>query len=551
MFIFHIMVTVINCISYTPRPTEMLLVDKRVLWNRQKDVPHFTYCCEDLLYSTINEAYDESNKDSFLNYSYKHFKCSSCLFIFHAKCFVGLKNGTNIKCPNLYCNTIYTESEIERFLGQLLLSYAFNKKPIKKFRRVYNEYKRPMSIHPECPNFRQDYEPSIHNFKEGVYKAPSHESEIKRFNDEDTFINILITGRMAHVLMDSSLRNILYEYIIRKCHLGEHLKDTMSEITEEGILHTQLYPGKCKAANEIIIYPRYMAHKIFTITRGLDKNGDQNSYVSDYDRYVRKISCKKTSEVCANHFFTHIFQKPDSIVKIEDSIIVFKDVTANQSGYQYEDNAELLDRFKQDFRRVLMSSSEAVFRELYTEYVSCEKRKGLVVLELDSNMCRENKNIPKMLLRMGLGTNGKHIDYVREHSNVLFKILSFFSKILGLELDACEICSVLKWFNKNSNYITLEGEEENSINILKWMFAIPIPPEAIELYVDTLINNYSPYLGRIYARYISKNTLLVMCNEGILQKFKDAECADDFKNHLFDYKRITEEMLEQDMMFYA
>ncbi|KAI5150711.1 hypothetical protein ENBRE01_1657 [Enteropsectra breve] len=529
MHIFHILITAVNCLSYTIMPWEMLLVDKRELSESAGCRPNCTICNKNINSSTSAENYDASEA-SFENFSYNHFRCSCCSSIFHARCFVHKTFDKFTICPNPYCFTMYSESEMERFFGQLLLSYAYNNRPIKEFKNLYDEYKKIKFNVIDINTHELNSELVSFASLPDIKKALSAQSKIKKVKDESIFFDILINGRMALALMDPCIWKKLYEYLRRKEVIGCKIKTYMMEMVNGKKRNAS---KEFDALDNPILSPRDKLYNIFILARAM--RGKNDNYYMDV--YFDNVENAKCPEICAKYFFSYLFQRPHALLTIEYSKLCYKSSIQNSDGSLKEPFSTVLDNFDSYYQDALLSISEAAFRKLYNDYIYSTQNQGSLAIHLSTHTDYKKNYLVKMLVRLVLGTGGQPALYSAYHRNLLFEVLFFCCKSRAIFLYPGEICGLLKCLNANIVYFTPE-ERDNSINILKWMLEMPLPPEAIELYVDTLINNYSTFLGWIYAQYIPHVTLLEMVNGNLRDKFKDPASANDFRMRLLFYQSI-------------
>ncbi|KAI5150712.1 hypothetical protein ENBRE01_1658 [Enteropsectra breve] len=535
MIIFHILITAVSCISYTAHPSEMLLVDKRELLKSFECDINCTLCGT-LVLPSINPAYNYMNKTSFQNYCYCHFRCSCCSSIFHASCFVRERADKLTTCPNPSCHTIFSPSEMERFFGQLLLSYAHNDGPIGEFKKLYDEYKIKMYKDSDIKAHPPNFEPITFASIPSLNLALFHVRKRGDFPEKAIFMNILINGRMAHVLMDPRIWDKLANYLISKNNCPEKKKEYIHNLM--GAIIKRPTPKNLHANNQPIFTFSDKLYHIRLIVNALSTINDINDYMNIYQMYVVKVDFPEISELRAVYFFAYMFQDPYALLKITDSFLLYEERAKRNVGKLSTSNANLLNKFEGHYQDTLVNTSEAVFRKLYSDYISTAQMKRLLAIHLNNHADYKNNHIVKMLLRLVLGTGRESTAYSMSQADFMFRALFFFCESPEIYLSPGEICGVLKWFNTNNEHFTPE-EHTKAEYLVKWMLEIPIPPKAIELFMDTLINNYSPYLGMTYAEHLPRDILLAMSDGNIRQEFMDQESADDFENFVLLYKKFT------------
>ncbi|KAI5152807.1 hypothetical protein ENBRE01_3020 [Enteropsectra breve] len=532
MRIFHILITVISCLSYTANPLEMLLVHKKDLEEIVNKKMSCTLCGTNICQNK-NESYDDSNKTSFMNYCFNHFRCSCCASVFHANCFVRNIDDKFATCPNPYCSSMYSLSEMERFFGQLLLSYAYNNEPIKEYKNMFDEYRLRMFKDFGINANLLWSKPITFAYLAKAYEKREPETKINRIIEE-IVINTLINGRMAHALMDSVLWNKLGDYLISKINYPLEQKEYIKTLMGSDM--TRPYHKKFDANKKPIFSLRDKLYKIRTLVNAMNPIEDKPKLHEIYNTYIVNPRYKEISALRATYFFVCLFQKPDALLVIEETGIQLSEKLTKPNKLSIEIRDGALDEFKWFFRETLMGSSEALFRKLYTDYIF-SKNKGSMTINLDPTATNEINYLVKWLVRLVLGVGHQPAAYFEIHKIFIFKSLNLCCVKPEIKLLPGEICSALKWFSMNNKHITKE-EQNISEYFLKWMLEIPISPGAIALFQGTLISNYSSYLGRIYAKYIPCDTLVAICGGDLQNKFKDADSALEFEKFVLEHKSI-------------
>ncbi|KAI5152805.1 hypothetical protein ENBRE01_3018, partial [Enteropsectra breve] len=445
MHIFNLMIEVISCISYALRPSKMLLVDKKDLQKLLKKEPYCTLCGTHV-YPAKNRFYEEANKTSFLNYCFNHFRCSCCLSVFHANCFVYFRANIVTTCPNPYCSSMYSLSEMERFFGQLLLCYAHNNEPIEEYKNLYDEYRLRMFNNFGINTNQLNSEPVTFASLKRAQRAYSHQNKLSNIMEE-IFISTLINGRMVFVLMNPHIWDTLSNYLIKEINYFHKKTEQVTNLLV-GDAKRQI-TTKCAATKQPILFPRDKLYFILQVIRAMSLKDDANSYLDIYLNYVENIEYSEISELRATYFFACLFQLPDALLLVKKSYIVYRTILARDARSSSEIKAMRLDKFKRHFQDTLMSSSEALFRKLYTEYNATEQRQESIAISLDPNVCTEINYWVKMLVRLVLGVGGQPIVYSVVQKDFMFESLYLCSKDPEIMLSPGEICGILKLFNTN------------------------------------------------------------------------------------------------------
>ncbi|KAI5150710.1 hypothetical protein ENBRE01_1656 [Enteropsectra breve] len=528
MRIFHILITAVSCISYTILPSDMLLVDKKDLKDKLINTLNCTLCNMNIDSSTNAENYD-ANKSSFKNYCYNLFRCSYCSHIFHARCFVCYRPDKHIACPNPYCFTVYSQSEMERFFGQLLLSYAYNDVPAKEFKNLYDEYKTRLikllniKAKPPIP------EPLTFAHLEMSQIQFVHQDKITKIIEE-IFINILLNGRIAHALMDPQIWDKLSVYLIREIGYTDNGHKYLTKMLQGNA--NKRYIRNFTEDSKPILTPRDYLDTILYLARVM-RDKDVNYYMDVYLNEVENALYPEFSKICALYFFSYLFQMPDAFLKIEYSLLYYIRAVQNSDGSINDRYTIKIEKFREHFQDTLVSASEAIFRKLYTDYIDSPQKQGLLAIKLCTNTEFKHNYLVKMLVRLVLRTGYQPILYSAPDREFVFRVLLFCSKNIECKLYPGEICGVLKLFKMNNENFTPD-QKEQSVSIIKGLLMTPIPSESIKLFVDTLINNYSSYLGQIYAKYIHYDSLKAICGGYLQKNFKNEDSAREFKKFVLE-----------------
>ncbi|KAI5150714.1 hypothetical protein ENBRE01_1660 [Enteropsectra breve] len=374
-----------------------------------------------------------------------------------------------------------------------------------------------------------------------VKEALGSQKEIKKLEDEKIFMGILINGRMALVLMDPQIFDKLSDYLIGKKTFSLGKKEYIQKLIDGTAKRENT--KSLKTDMKQVFCPYDKLYHICPILRAMCTIKGKDEYWNIYLRLVKNVEIPKISELRAAYYFAFIFHYPDALLKIEYIISEFRVSTSTQDASLNIFNANLSEKSKNFYHDALISASEAVFRKLYSDYISSPQKQELMTIKLETKTDYKENYLVKMLVRLVLGIGYQPSVYSAPDREFVFRVLMFCSKNTECKLYPDEICGLLKWFNMNNEYFTPE-ERENSINILKPMLAIPIPAAAIALFQDTLVNNYSPYLGWIYAEYIPCDSLETICSGDLQKKFKDAYSPREFEKFVSECKdKIMQEMI--------
>ncbi|KAI5153685.1 hypothetical protein ENBRE01_3220, partial [Enteropsectra breve] len=405
-----------------------------------------------------------------------------------------------------------------------------NKGSLDEFKALYSEYIETISkVHdtksspPSTKSSPLDSERTSCSSNAKLNIVQYYDGGITEFN-YTTVMGIIINGKIALSLMDFELWRILSEYLV---------KGKIISVGDQ-VYIAKLAQGKEKRKEtlkrnldgELVFKPTHKLGRLFSMADEMNNKNAPRDYVNVYSKYIENAQAKEMSHLCNMYFFTYIFQQPDALLNVEKLIWCILGHT------EIIDKKINIDKFQKRFLDVLIVANETVLKELFKNYnVSSNGELGLLMQILKYCARHEDFRIAKRLLRMALGVDGKCSSYAALFRDVSFKILFFCSRSPEIRFEACEICNTLKWCNANEKYFSAE-QKEMSLCIFQYLLRIPIKIESIEIYQDTLANNYSSYLGGIYTKFIPSDSLHAICGGKLWQQFRDAECMNDFQRIL-------------------